>query len=78
MDANQIEKLKLTFGPDKVGACTVVLDKKEKTYHLLEITKSGTYLKDKAPILETSGNYEVNAEEYNYCITNWQKIFVYY
>lgn len=78
MDANQLEKLKLTFGYNKhnrIEVCTLIYDKKEKSYHLIEINKSGTLLKDKIPILETPGSYEANAEEYNYCIQNWQRVY---
>lgn len=68
MDTNQIEKIKIGFGPQKAGDCTLVWDKKAKEYHLLEL-QGKDYLVDKRSMRG------LKEEGYSYILENWQIIY---
>lgn len=65
MDKNQTLKIQMEFGPDRIGECTVVWDKKARRFHLLEyLPVSKIYLVDNELIQESY--------EYEYILENWQ------
>lgn len=71
MDSNQIEKIKVGFGPKKWGDCTLVWDKNLNQYHLLEIDrKSKAFLVDKKPLPN-----DFNDTYYEYILVNWTIIY---